>query len=66
MMSWDGYDDQMLIMGEPDEPPFCHQPCHPDSGCPYCSDYWQRMISEGYWDRDRKRWTNKGWREMTK
>ena len=43
----------------------CQEPCHPDSGCPGCTDYWARMINEGFWD-PRGKWTDKGWREITK
>ena len=42
----------------------CGKPCPPDSACEECEAYWQRMIAEGYWDGHR--WTDKGWREMTK
>ena len=44
----------------------CQKPCDPDVGCPECSEYWQRMVREGFWDRANHRWTNKGWREITK
>lgn len=44
----------------------CAKPCHPDSGCGECADYWQRMIREGFWDMGRKRWTERGMREMRK
>lgn len=39
-------------------------PCHPDSQCLECADYWQRMIAEGYWDQERSRWTDKGWTDI--
>ncbi|KKM61354.1 hypothetical protein LCGC14_1532600 [marine sediment metagenome] len=42
----------------------CHQPCHPDSGCDECIDYWQRMINEGFWDN--QGWTDKAWKEWFK
>lgn len=44
----------------------CHQPCDPDVGCPDCQEYWNKMVSEGYWDKSRHRWTDKGWREIMK
>ena len=44
----------------------CQHPCDPDVGCPECADYWSRMEAQGFWDRDRHRWTDKGWHEMTK
>ena len=44
----------------------CREPCDPDVGCEHCADYWQRMEHEGFWDRRRRRWTPKGWREITK
>lgn len=42
----------------------CGKPCHPDSGCPACADYWQRMINEGFWDERRKLWTDAGFAEI--
>ena len=44
----------------------CKRPCDPESACDECAKYWQRMIQEGYWDKDHHRWTDKGWREITK
>ena len=44
----------------------CEKPCHPDSGCPMCADYWERMIYDGFWDERKKEWTAKGFREMSK
>lgn len=44
----------------------CRQPCDPDSGCQECSGYWDRMVSEGLWDRERHMWTSKGWRSITR
>jgi hypothetical protein len=49
-----------------DEEDSCQNPCHPDSGCPNCVGYWQHMINEGYWDQDKKRWTEKGWSSITR
>lgn len=51
---------------EPDSEEECQKPCDPDSGCPNCASYWDRMAYEGYWNKDQHRWTEKGWREMTK
>ncbi len=53
-------------MAEEDEQEECQQPCNPNSGCEYCAVYWQRMEQDGYWDRGKHQWTNKGWREMLK
>ena len=44
----------------------CGQPCDPDQSCDECEPYWQRMVNEGYWNRERHRWTEKGWKEITK
>lgn len=44
----------------------CQKPCHPNSNCEYCTEYWQRMIREGYWDAERGRWTEKGWNSITR
>jgi hypothetical protein len=44
----------------------CEEPCDPESSCDFCAPYWQRMVSEGYWDRERHCWTHKGWKEITK
>ena len=53
-------------MNPPSEESSCERPCDPDNACDECAEYWQRMIREGYWDKDRHRWTDKGWREITK
>jgi hypothetical protein len=44
----------------------CQKPCDPDVGCPECAGYWERMISEGFWDQKNHRWTDRGWKEMMK
>lgn len=44
----------------------CQEPCDPDVGCPHCAEYWQRMEHEGFWDRERHRWTDRGWKEILK
>ena len=51
---------------EEEEQSICHKPCDPNSGCDECSDYWRRMEVEGFWDRQERRWTAKGWREISK
>lgn len=38
----------------------CGQPCSPDCACDECADYWQRMVDEGLWDKERHKWTDKG------
>lgn len=42
----------------------CGRPCAPEAACDECAEYWHRMQTEGYWDRERHRWTDKGWREI--
>ena len=42
----------------------CERPCDPNSACDECSEYWERMETEGYWDRQQHRWTDRGWHEM--
>ena len=42
----------------------CQCPCDPESGCPECAEYWNRMVREGYWDLQKHRWTHKGWNEI--
>ena len=42
----------------------CENPCHPDSGCPECADYWERVVAEGLWADGQ--WTDAGVREMLK
>ena len=54
----------MSAIDELEKPRECGKPCPPDDTCDECAEYWQRMKSEGYW-RD-GRWTDKGWREITK
>lgn len=49
-----------------DEENECRKPCDPAVGCPFCADYWQRMVNEGLWDMDRHRWTDKGWASITR
>jgi len=44
----------------------CGKPCPPDNPCDECAEYWQRMIHEGYWDKDKHEWTAKGMKEMMK
>jgi len=44
----------------------CDRPCHPDAHCDECTEYWQRMIREGYWDNERHMWTDKGWNAITR
>lgn len=44
----------------------CREPCDPDVGCPHCAEYWQRMEREGFWDAERHRWTDRGWKEIVK
>lgn len=44
----------------------CRKPCDPDTNCPECAGYWERMSMEGYWDMNRHRWTDKGWHEITR
>ncbi len=51
---------------EEDEESTCAKPCDLDKACDECASYWRRMQAEGFWDRDRHRWTDKGWKEMTK
>lgn len=50
---------------EPEEPE-CQRPCDPDLNTECCAEYWQRMESEGFWNRRGHRWTDKGWREILK
>lgn len=42
----------------------CGHPCDSDDCCEECAEYWQRMEQEKYWDRDKHKWTKKGWREI--
>jgi len=44
----------------------CGRPCSPETCCDSCVAYWERMISEGYWDEEHHRWTDKGWSLITK
>lgn len=44
----------------------CGRPCPPELNRDCCSDYWHRMVNEGYWDADRHEWTAKGMKEMCK
>jgi len=47
-----------------DEENTCQNPCDPNSDCEKCADYWQRMSDEGMWDKQKHRWTDKGWDEI--
>lgn len=42
----------------------CGNPCHPDQACDECAPYWQRMVAECLWDKERGRWTDAGWRDI--
>ena len=44
----------------------CDNPCDPDHSCDGCEPYWQRMQAEGFWDRRKHRWTDKGWTQITR
>jgi len=44
----------------------CRKPCDHDVNCPHCADYWARMQREGLWDKDRHRWTEKGWNDIVR
>ena len=44
----------------------CRKPCDPDTNCPECEGYWERMSREGYWNMKKHRWTDKGWHEITR
>lgn len=48
-----------------DESNDCQKPCDPQTRCPYCADYWERMRVEGFWN-DTTGWTDKGMKEMLK
>lgn len=42
----------------------CREPCDPDTGCPQCAGYWERMVNEGLWDWERHKWTEAGWKNI--
>lgn len=44
----------------------CGKPCHPNRACDQCAGYWEQMINDGMWDKERGMWTDKGWREVLK
>lgn len=44
----------------------CGKPCSPDNPCDECAAYWERMANEGLWDREQHRWTDKGWKSITR
>jgi len=41
----------------------CQKPCHPETDCPHCADYWQQMRDDGMWV-DGMGWTDKAIKEM--
>ena len=49
-----------------DEHHSCEKPCDYSLICPMCSDYWDRMVDEGFWNVERREWTNKGYKEFMK
>ena len=49
---------------EKEDEPTCGRPCDPSTPCEECVPYWDRMVAEKYWDRERHRWTDKGWKEI--
>ena len=44
----------------------CGEPCDPDLKNDCCREYWQRMVSNGLWDEEKHRWTQKGMKEILK
>ena len=56
----------MDLIEENAEESKCGKPCDPVNYCDECSDYWNRMILEGFWDQKHHRWTNKGWLKIIK
>jgi len=44
----------------------CGKPCDPNAPCDECTGYWRRMVAGGFWDRERHRWTDKGWASITR
>jgi hypothetical protein len=44
----------------------CDGPCPPNDTCNVCYSYWERMVSEGYWDRERNQWTEAGMRQIVR
>jgi hypothetical protein len=42
----------------------CEKPCVADSPCPNCMEYWNRIVSLGYWENGK--WTDKAIKEMAK
>ena len=53
------------VVEDADEPT-CDKPCDPDHACDECAPYWQRMQAEGFWNKQRHRWTDKGWAQITR
>lgn len=49
-----------------EEDAHCGRPCDPSFRNACCTEYWARMVDEGLWDADRRRWTEKGFKEATK
>lgn len=54
------------MIPDDEEESACGKPCDPNHSCDECEPYWQRMVAEGYWNRERHRWTDKGWKEIIK
>ena len=54
------------VTDEPEVKNSCEHPCDPEKECEECAAYWERMKQEGYWEGGNHRWTEKGWREITK
>jgi len=42
----------------------CEHPCDPNNACEECAPYWQDMEAQGYWDRAKHQWTDKGFRRI--
>ena len=53
------------MSGDDEERP-CGEPCHPTVSCGECDAYWERMISEGFWDAQQNVWTEKGMKEFVR
>ena len=44
----------------------CQRPCDPNNPFDECSGYWGRIVSEGYWNQQCRKCTDRGWREIVK
>ncbi|MEW6219711.1 MAG: hypothetical protein AB1634_09305 [Thermodesulfobacteriota bacterium] len=45
-------------------PAGCSGPCRPEAPCAACRSCWQELVSRGFWDEVRQRWSDESLQAM--